>query len=184
MNDAKLKAAIESSGVAGAVVAVGNSKGTATNSRIIAISPNGRSLAYCAASGRGKTPSTTWLPSNGGNGSMLNTASITLIRTKLRKLSHRKADAPVPVGGTSPTSIAITTIVASAITMLMPGPASDTSTMCQRGSRIFEGLTGTAFAQPKIGAPATASIIGSATVPIGSTCLTGLSVSRPIRAAV
>ena len=44
--------------------------------------------------------------------------------------------------------------------------------------------TGTGLAQPKTGAPVSASTTGTTTEPNGSMCLIGLRVSRPARLAV
>ena len=56
--------------------------------------------------------------------------------------------------------------------------------MCTRGLRSRRAITGTGLAQPKTGAPLTARISGSAIVPTGSTCRTGLRLSRPFLRAV
>jgi hypothetical protein len=74
-----------------------------------------------------------------------------------------------------------------AIARFAPGPAAATQIMSRFGRRKLPNATGTGLAQPNRnpGPPAsfdTSRIaIGTAIVPIGSMCLTGLSVTRPAR---
>ena len=66
----------------------------------------------------------------------------------------------------------------------MPGPASATATMPQRGLRRRCATTGTGFAHPNTGAPAMARPSGRISVPSGSTWRSGLKLSRFRSAAV
>ncbi len=56
--------------------------------------------------------------------------------------------------------------------------------MSRLGLRRFSQLTGTGLAQPKMNPPAISRMAGTSTVPIGSMCLIGFRVSRPIISAV
>ncbi len=66
----------------------------------------------------------------------------------------------------------------------MAGPASATSTPSLRGLRRLAVLTGTGLAHPMTPKEVSESNAGTIRVPTGSTWDTGLSVSRPARAAV
>jgi hypothetical protein len=68
----------------------------------------------------------------------------------------------------------------SACTMLEPGPAPATQNMSRFGWRRLLKLTGTGFAQPKKMPPRTSEMSGKTMVPMGSMCLAGFSVTRPI----
>ncbi len=72
-----------------------------------------------------------------------------------------------------------------AMTRLDSGPAAVTRIMLPRGLRMLRASTGTGLAHPNMKPlPDSSRIPGTRIVPIGSTCRTGLSVSRPSISAV
>ena len=77
-----------------------------------------------------------------------------------------------------------TTAATAASNTLVAGPARDTSTPWFRGLRSRAVLTGTGLAHPNTPAEAMTITAGTMSVPTGSTCTSGLRLSRPARAAV
>src|SRR5690242_3267045 len=73
----------------------------------------------------------------------------------------------------------------TAMPRLAAGPAAATQAMPMRGFLKFWAVTGTGLAQPnRKGLCRTMRIAGISSVPMGSTCLMGLRVSRPSIRAV
>ncbi len=77
-----------------------------------------------------------------------------------------------------------TTAMMAAITALVAGPASETSTPWLRGLRSRDTLTGTGLAHPNTPALVRDNSAGTMSVPTGSTCTTGFRFRRPARFAV
>src|SRR5262245_14547890 len=136
----------------------------------------------------GSTALRTRPPSSGGIGSRLNTARTQLITIDCpARLARNRV---VGVTSAAAASVPRTIALRMARTTLVPGPASATSKPSSRGRRNQRGSIGTGLAHPKTkaGVPNSrgirSSMPGTSTVPTGSTCASGFSVSRPARAAV
>jgi hypothetical protein len=68
--------------------------------------------------------------------------------------------------------------------MFVIGPAAEEMAMPFLGSLKLAGLIGTGFAYPKMTPPNIINMSGIITVPMGSICLIGFSVNRPMNLAV
>jgi hypothetical protein len=64
------------------------------------------------------------------------------------------------------------------------GPARPTTSICRRGFRNRDGLTGTGFAHPSTGRLASTAMAGRMIDPNGSMWGMGFRVRRPARLAV
>ena len=117
---------------------------------------------------RTMNPLKIWLPSSGGNGIMLNMASMILIWIKMNNIDTN-APWSIPPATVRNRNINPPT---KARSRLDAGPAKATIIMSFLGFLKNAGLTGTGFAQPN---PTNRIIIE----PIGSRCASGFRVSLP-----
>lgn len=139
--------------------------------------PYGSTLANVSAIFRGRRPRRILLPSRGGIGTKLNTASMILIQmlaTVICKIgTAKKAGSPVSVRMSS----LARSVLSTARIRLDPGPANETQIISRLGFWKFRGSTGTGLAQPML-------IRKNAKQPNRSRCFSGFKLKRPRLAAV
>ena len=141
------------------------------------IRPYDSNLAYDAASLGGRMPCSTLLPSNGGMGIRLKTASITFTHMLASNTISRGTETYAGMSACKTRMDLSAMPLASASRKFAPGPASATQSMSCFGFLKYLGFTGIGFAHPIF-------MMKKQITPMGSRCFRGFRVRRPIRDAV
>jgi hypothetical protein len=117
-------------------------------------------------------------PSSGSTGIRFSSAN--MMFTFMPASATESQNGPTsPVGSMLPASTRATTAQMASCNRFEPGPAKATQNMPARCGLRFEKFTGTGLAQPNMKGLNASVTIGTSTVPSGSMCFTGFSVTRP-----